>query len=98
MKVPVLLNVQLPIAPAGRTSGLGEHVTPVVVLNLTWWATVSLFVNLTTSFGTIAVDFGTRPFFVIVTATVFAAAVPITTSAVARASRINFRIEFPLNR
>src|SRR5438445_612728 len=47
--LPAVANVQLPLAPGCTTNGFGVHVTPAVDLNVTWWTTVSLFVNCTVS-------------------------------------------------
>jgi hypothetical protein len=69
------------------------HVTPVVGLNATWWATESVFVNWTVSPCAIDSAPGTGPFFVIVTVTVLASADPaeIATRATA-ANKMSLRM------
>ena len=74
--MPAFANVQLPLNPVWRTSGLPEQVTPLIDLKAIWCTMLSLFVNWTVSPWAIVTDFGTNPSLEIVTATVFAAAGP----------------------
>src|SRR4029079_18623267 len=56
---PPAWKVQLPLAAGCSTSGFGRQLKPVVVLKLTWCATVSELVKVTMSSGAIVRDLGT---------------------------------------
>jgi hypothetical protein len=71
-------------------NGVGEQVTPVVVLKATWWEAVSLFVNRTVSAVDADVVAGTKADLVIETSTVAASETPAVSGSARHVPRMSF--------
>src|SRR5207247_7086739 len=95
--LPARWQVAVPAWLRWKTRGARPTAHPVRVLNPVWGAGLMAVVDLTAVPAAMLTAFGTYPFFVIVTATVFAPAAPASASErSAIAINMSFRISTSL--